>query len=111
MAVVKRLRGTSSQVYTRCTPGTASAADLSMDTMRACAWGECSTLRCNTPSISVSIVNSARPVTTSALFVVRRPRRPARPPVGRGGSPDAGADGLAGQRLLDRGDPADGILD
>ena len=62
---MKRLRGTSSQVYTRCTPGTASAADLSIETMRAWACGECSTFRCSMPSISVSIVNSARPVTTS----------------------------------------------
>ena len=49
----------------RCTPGTASAAVLSIDTMRACACGECSTLRWSIPSIAVSIVNSAVPVTTS----------------------------------------------
>ena len=79
IAVLNRLRGTSSQVYTRCTPGTASAAVLSIDTMRACACGECSTFRCSMPSISVSIVYSAR----------------AGDDVGARGRADAGADRLA----------------
>ena len=78
-----------------CTPGTASAADLSIETIRAWACGECSTLRCSMPSISVSIVNSARPVTTS---------------VGRGRA-DAAPTAWPGAAVLDRGNTVDRILD
>ena len=95
IAVLYRLRGTSSHVYTRCTPGTASAADLSIETMRACACGECSTFRCSIPSISVSIVYSARPVTTPV---------PA-------GAPTLAPTASPGCRLFDLGDAVDGILD
>ena len=63
--------------------------------MRACAWGECSTFRWSMPGSSVSIVYSARPVTTSA---------PA-------GAPTLVPTARPGAASFDRGYAIDRILD
>ena len=48
-AVENRRAGESAAVSTLCTPGTASAATVSTDKIRACACGERSSFMCSSP--------------------------------------------------------------
>src|SRR5215470_7572495 len=57
--------GKSALVMTAFTPGRASAADASIDLMRACACGLRNTLPCSIPGKLMSAPYRARPVTLS----------------------------------------------
>jgi hypothetical protein len=56
----------SSRVITALTPGSASAFDVSMRTIRACGWGLRRTRPISWPGRLKSAPNRARPVTLSA---------------------------------------------
>ena len=55
----------SSRVMTAFTPGSASAFEVSIETMRACGWGLRSTLPMSWPGRLKSAPKRARPVTLS----------------------------------------------
>ncbi len=52
---------------TACTPGSASASDVSMERMRACGYGLRTRLACRRPGIATSSVYGSVPLTTRSL--------------------------------------------
>src|SRR5512134_2918110 len=58
--------GTSAAVRTAWTPGTSRARLASIDTSRACAWGERSTTPCSMPGTRTSSTKCPAPVTSGS---------------------------------------------
>jgi hypothetical protein len=66
----------SSAVKTACTPGSASAAEVPMDAMRARGWGLRTKQACSMPGRVTSSVKVPAPVSSRASST-RRTERPA----------------------------------
>ena len=58
------MSATSADVHTATTPGSASAACASIETMRPCAWPERTTRMCSMRGKAMSAANTPRPVTS-----------------------------------------------
>src|SRR5262249_37116879 len=106
---------TSADVHTAATPGNLSAAVVSIDMIRPCAWAERTRRMCNMWEKATSAAKAPRPVTNgrSSRRVTERPTKLMSGLARRANRAQRGADALRRRRkLVDRdAERGEGIVD